>query len=82
MAATGPELEILGILLSNGASVHLRTTNGHTPLFLAANSGLVDHVSLLRRSGAHLHADELNVAKLHAQSNPAIWRTAGMSPYP
>ncbi|MCJ1467173.1 hypothetical protein MMC07_005796 [Pseudocyphellaria aurata] len=77
IAATGPSLAILRILLLKGASVHLRNKTGRTPLFLAAHAGLADHVSLLRESGAHLHADELDTAKLHAQHHPVIWRAAG-----
>jgi 60kDa lysophospholipase len=38
--------------------VHLRNSAGRTPLFLAASAGLAEHVELLRKSGAHLHADE------------------------
>ncbi|KAL8740674.1 MAG: hypothetical protein Q9190_006653 [Brigantiaea leucoxantha] len=78
IAATGPSIEILELLLLEGASVHLRNKTGRTPLFLAAHAGLADHASLLQASGAHLHADELAVAKLHAQRNPLIWQTAGV----
>lgn len=77
VAATGPSLAILRTLLLKGASVHLRNKTGRTPLFLAAHAGLADHVSLLRESGAHLHADELDTATLHAQHHPVIWRAAG-----
>lgn len=65
------------MLLLKGASVHLRNKSGRTPLFLAAHAELTEHVLLLRESGAHLHADELNTAKLHAQHHPSIWRAAG-----
>jgi lysophospholipase len=67
--------------------VHLRNRNGRTPLFLAANAGLPEHVSLLRRSGAHLHTEELEVAKLYAKhgnkSGPSsdgkgVWELAGV----
>ena len=67
--------------------MHLRNRNGRTPLFLAANAGLPDHVSLLRRSGAHLHTEELAVAELYArhgkQSGPnsggkGVWEVAGV----
>ncbi|KAI4211875.1 MAG: hypothetical protein LQ351_005366 [Letrouitia transgressa] len=78
IAATGPSLEVLETLLLRGASVHIRNQAGRTPLFLAANAGLVDHVRLLQASGAHLHADELSTAKLHAQRNPTVWRLAGV----
>lgn len=78
IAATGPSLEILEALLLKGASVHIRNKAGRTPLFLAANAGLLDHVRLLQASGAHLHADELSTAKLHAQRNPSVWQLAGV----
>ena len=44
--------------------MHLRNHDGHTPLYLAADAGLEDNVKLLRESGAHLHAEELDVAIL------------------
>lgn len=80
LAATSPNLSILHHLLSQGGSVHLRSRAGRTPLFLAANAGLVDHVSLLRRSGAHLHADERGAAEQHARQNENAnaWRAAGV----
>ncbi|EFR01362.1 lysophospholipase [Nannizzia gypsea CBS 118893] len=78
LAATSPEISILRYFLLHGSSVHLRNNTGKTPLFLAANAGLVDHVELLRRSGAHLHADELAVAELHARRRPDIWAMAGV----
>lgn len=80
VAATGPNLEILRYFLSQGGSVHLRnhTGSGRTPLFLAANAGLVDHVAILRSAGAHLHQEELETARLHAAQNPKIWRMAGI----
>ena len=80
MAATAPDVEILRMLLTEGASVHLRNNTGRTPLFLSANAGLKEHVSLLKRSGAHLHADELIFAKFHAQHSPEIWSMAGLTP--
>ncbi|KAK2748520.1 hypothetical protein FQN57_000653 [Myotisia sp. PD_48] len=78
LAATSADLGILRYFLLNGSSVHLRNHAGRTPLFLAANAGLIDHVQLLRRSGGHLHADELLVAELHSRRNPAIWHLAGV----
>jgi 60kDa lysophospholipase len=62
LAARGPNLEVLRDFLSQGASVHLRNREGHTPLFIAAAAGLKDHVILLREAGAHLHLDELQAA--------------------
>jgi len=61
LAATGPSVEILKILLQKGASLHVRNRAGRTPLFLAANAGLEPQVFLLRESGAHLHPDETQV---------------------
>ncbi|KAL8738870.1 MAG: hypothetical protein Q9181_000397 [Wetmoreana brouardii] len=78
IAATSPSIEILEMLLMNGGSVHVRNKAGRTPLFLAANAGLVEHVGLLRTSGAHLHAGEVDTARLHIQHNPAIWQMAGV----
>ncbi|KAK5689918.1 hypothetical protein LTS12_028841 [Elasticomyces elasticus] len=62
IAATSPNLDVLRILLLQGASVHLRNRANRTPLFLAANAGLSGHVDLLRQSGAHLHAEEREAA--------------------
>ncbi|PGH04323.1 hypothetical protein AJ80_08546 [Polytolypa hystricis UAMH7299] len=78
MAATSPNLSILRHFLLHGGSVHLRNRAGRTPLFLAASAGLPDHVGLLRQSGAHLHADELPVAELHARQRPVLWELAGV----
>ncbi|KAM5437333.1 hypothetical protein McanMca71_001054 [Microsporum canis] len=78
LSATSPDISILRYFLLHGSSVHIRNNSGKTPLFLAANAGLVDHVELLRRSGAHLHADELTVAELHAKRRPDIWALAGV----
>ncbi|KEF54555.1 L-asparaginase [Exophiala aquamarina CBS 119918] len=80
LAATGPSLAVLRYLLSLGASVHLRnhTGSGRTPLFLAANAGLLPHVMLLRQAGAHLHAEELETARLHAGQRPEIWLATGL----
>lgn len=57
--------------------MHLRNRTGRTPLFLAANAGLGEQVQLLRDSGAHLHAQEIETARLHARRDPDIWRAAG-----
>ena len=60
--------------------MHLRNCSGRTPLFLAANADLKEHVSLLRKSGAHLHADEHASAVLYAKQghNKDTWRMAGV----
>lgn len=80
IAATAPSLDVLRYLLSLGASVHIRnfTNGGRTPLFLAANAGLISHVRLLRQAGAHLHAEELETARLHARQRPEAWELAGV----
>lgn len=78
VAASSPSLAVLRFLLTQGGSVHLRNRQNRTPLFLAANAGLLDHVLLLRQSGAHLHADELPAAQLLAQRLPAVWSHAGL----
>lgn len=44
--------------------MHLRNRDGRTPLFLAAEAGIEDNVKLLKESGAHLHADEVELAML------------------
>ncbi|KAJ5183986.1 hypothetical protein N7492_001602 [Penicillium capsulatum] len=80
LAATSPAVSILHFLLSQGGSVHLRNRSGRTPLFLAANAGLSDHVLLLRKSGAHLHSDERPPAELLARRRPGIWGLAGIDP--
>ncbi|KAK5938036.1 hypothetical protein PMZ80_009625 [Knufia obscura] len=81
LAATGPDINILRYLLSLGASVHSRnhTGSGRTPLFLAANAGLMGHVHLLRQAGAHLHAEEMQTATLHARQRPNVWNAAGLN---
>ena len=68
------------MLLTKGASVHLRNNTGRTPLFLSANAGLKEHVFLLKSSGAHLHADESMFARFYAQNSPEIWSMAGLTP--
>ena len=78
IAATGPNIDILQTLLMRGASVHLRNKEEHTPLFLAARTGLAGHVTLLRQSGAHLHTSELDLARLHSQHRPGSWAAAGI----
>ncbi|KAL7269965.1 hypothetical protein RUND412_007340 [Rhizina undulata] len=78
LAATCSNIEILRDFLSQGASVHLRNRDGRTPLFLAAEAGLKENVGLLKESGAHLHADEIELARLFAQrsekSDKSMWK--------
>lgn len=76
IAATGSNIEILRVLLQQGASVHIRNKSGRTPLFLAANAGLIDHVFLLKKSGAHLHTGEIATAKSQARQHLDLWHTA------
>jgi 60kDa lysophospholipase len=80
LAATGPNLRLVRYLLQQGASVHMRnyTGSGRTALFLAANAGRTDHAALLRSAGAHLHAEELDTARLHAGQRPDAWAAAGI----
>ncbi|KAB8073255.1 asparaginase-domain-containing protein [Aspergillus leporis] len=80
LAATSPSLPILRYLLMQGGSVHIRNRNNRTPLFLAANAGLSEHVMLLRKSGAHLHSDERTAAQLLARRRPGVWGLAGIGP--
>lgn len=80
LAATSPNLSILHHFLLQGGSVHLRNHSGRTPLFLAAKAGLKEHVSMLRKSGAHLHADERVSAEMYAKQGQdvEIWKLAGV----
>jgi lysophospholipase len=82
VAATGPNLEVLRLLLQKGASVHMRNKAGRTPLFLAANAGMEDRVQLLRQSGAHLHPEESGVAKVLCEKAGTqaakCWELAGV----
>jgi lysophospholipase len=81
LAATGPNVDMLKDFLEQGASVHLRNRDGHTPLYLAAHAGLSGHVQMLTEAGAHLHSDEMAAARLHAAADgdAAVWATAGVS---
>lgn len=82
IAAAAPNADILHEFLTAGASVHLRNREGRTALFLAANAGLEGHVRLLMEAGAHLHSDEVEAARLHADGSSgekkAIWVDAGI----
>ncbi|KAF8472072.1 asparaginase-domain-containing protein [Kalaharituber pfeilii] len=64
IAAISPSVDILREFLCEGASVHLRNNDGHTPLYLAADAGMEENIKLLRNAGAHLHAEEVDVAGL------------------
>lgn len=58
MAATGPSIDIIKDLLARGASVHTRNLPGHTPLYVATEKDLSDHVRVLRDAGAHMYPGE------------------------
>lgn len=51
-AATGPQPEIVALLLERGASVDARAPNGNTPLMMAALYGKEESVGLLLQRGA------------------------------
>ncbi|PSK59352.1 lysophospholipase [Elsinoe australis] len=82
LAASGPNVDILQDFLTQGASVHLRNRDGHTPLYLAAKSALGEHVHILRKAGAHLHAEELSDASSAAtaadEASQKVWVAAGL----
>ncbi|GAM85130.1 hypothetical protein ANO11243_031340 [Dothideomycetidae sp. 11243] len=83
LASTGPNVDILGDFLTQGASVHVRNRDGHTPLFLAAQSGKAENVALLLKAGAHLHAEEISVADQVARkasgNKRELWKSAGVT---
>lgn len=64
--------------------MHIRNREGRTPLFLAAEAGRLENVKLLKKSGAHLHADEKDIAamlkkkaKETADPKALAWKFAG-----
>lgn len=80
IASTSPNVAILKEFLVHGASVHIRNREGHTPLFVAANAGLKEHVGALKEAGAHLHPDEMAAARLQATTGgdtDSAWAQAG-----
>ncbi|KAL7635038.1 UNVERIFIED_CONTAM: hypothetical protein RMT77_014023 [Armadillidium vulgare] len=54
VAVSEGDEEVVRWLLENGASVHLRDSNGHTPLWTAVEKDNMNIISLLRKTGAHL----------------------------
>jgi 60kDa lysophospholipase len=80
----------VALLLSLGASVHVRDALGHTPLFYAARSGNVELVDMLMGAGAHLAQGERESGEVAAAWNEAdrkgdkkvseVWRRAGFDP--
>ncbi|KAF2152393.1 asparaginase-domain-containing protein [Myriangium duriaei CBS 260.36] len=83
LAATGPNVDILNDFLAQGASVHVRNRDGHTPLYLAAQSGSQANVDLLVKAGAHLHAEEIDgataAAKAAGDEAKQLWKSAGLN---
>ena len=51
-AASGPNAQIVELLLARGADINAESPNGSTPLMLAARYGSEDNVNLLLRRGA------------------------------
>lgn len=82
VAAVSPNPDILQFFLSQGASVHMRNREGHTPLFLAAQAGQAEYVQMLRDAGAHFHSEELGDARHLAKRASAAGPTSagGMHP--
>jgi lysophospholipase len=78
------------LLLSLGASVHVRDALGHTPLFYAARSGNVELVDMLVGAGAHLAQGEKESgdvvaawSEAHKKGDQGVleaWRRAGFEP--
>ncbi|MDR2154636.1 MAG: ankyrin repeat domain-containing protein [Burkholderiaceae bacterium] len=51
-AATGGNVEVIGLLLKHGARLEARSPNGSTPLMMAARYGSLEAVQALLRAGA------------------------------
>jgi len=51
-AASGPEPKVISLLLERGARVDALSSNGTTPLMMAAGYGALDGAEVLRRRGA------------------------------
>ncbi|KAK8041254.1 Asparaginase [Apiospora phragmitis] len=58
LAAVGPDVEILKLLLLRGAGVHARNRANNTPLFLAVKMGRTEFADLLREAGGLLWEQE------------------------
>lgn len=56
IAAEYPHSEMAAILLSSGASPHVRSTAKTTPLYRAARSGSTDILTMLYKAGADINA--------------------------
>ena len=66
-------VEMVQYLISKGADVNQEDSNGHTPLFYAANSGNTQIVELLLCTGADI--DHLNGVKNVTALNGAVVET-------
>ena len=51
-AATGPNPEVVALMLDQGAEINARAPNGNTPLMMATRHGAEDSVILLVKRGA------------------------------
>ena len=58
LAAARGRTEMVALLLTAGASVHLRDHYGFTPLFSALRNGHKETARLIKKTGGHLKADE------------------------
>lgn len=52
-AATGPNVEVVALLLGLGAEINARAPNGNTPLMMAVRYGDEENVKLLVKRGAN-----------------------------
>ncbi len=55
-AATGPNVEVVALMLDQGADINARAPNGNTPLMMATRHGAEDSVVLLVKRGADKRA--------------------------
>ncbi|KAJ2078013.1 hypothetical protein H4R24_004769 [Coemansia sp. RSA 988] len=67
-AVRSGQLPCARFLLKRGASVHVLSRQGHTPLFAAINSRRPEMVSLLRQAGAHFSDAEIRDLMLNLQN--------------
>jgi len=55
-AATGPNVEVVALMLDRGADIDARAPNGNTPLMMATRYGSEESVQLLVKRGANRKA--------------------------
>ncbi|KAJ2805964.1 hypothetical protein H4R20_001877 [Coemansia guatemalensis] len=67
-AVRSGQLPCARFLLKRGASVHVLSRQGHTPLFAAISSRRPEMVSLLRQAGAHFSDAEIRDLMLTVQN--------------